>query len=47
MLPEQTGPGVIQKFASFGSQVVPGIDQVGRFVIAGMNHGISTYIVNI
>jgi hypothetical protein len=37
MIPEQTGPGFVQKFASFGAQVVPGIDQVGRFVITGMN----------
>ncbi len=47
MLPEQTGPGSIQQFASFRPQVVPRVDQVGCFVIADMNHGGSTYLMNI
>ena len=47
MLPEQTGPGSVQQFASFGAQIVPGADQAGRFVIADMNHGSVTYLMNI
>jgi hypothetical protein len=47
MFPKETCPGSIQKLASFRAQILPGIDQVGRFVIANMNHEISTYVIDI
>ena len=47
MFLENTGPGLGQKLLHFRSQIVPGIEKVGRLVIARMNHVIHLQTVDI
>src|SRR3989304_7709389 len=47
MFLKNAGPGLGQKLLSFRSQIVPGIEKVGRLVIVSMNHVIHLQAVDI
>jgi len=47
MFLENTGPGFFHKPPSFGAQETPGIEKVGRLVIARMNHLIHLQTIDI
>jgi hypothetical protein len=47
MFLENAGPRLGQKLLPFRSQIVPGIEKVGRLVIARMNHEIHLQTVDI
>jgi hypothetical protein len=44
---KNAGPGLFHKPPSFGAQETPGIEKVGRLVIARMNHEIHLQTVDI